>query len=127
MTSEEKKKLYAALSAPFPEHCIQRTEGRLTGRGYDTTGIGYQYIANRLNEVLGVGGWRAHRTVNVKEITRSTLIPIISAASRSKDVARIALPVRVRDTSHVSTAIRPIDAAIVKIWTFEMKKFLPML
>ncbi len=69
----------------------------------------------------------AEPTKNVKEITRSTLIPIISAASRSKDVARIALPVRVRDTSHVSTAIRPIDAAIVKIWTFEMKKFLPML
>ena len=71
MTHDEKKKIYAALAAPFPEHCIQRTEGRTTGRGYDTTGIGYQFIANRLNEVLGVGGWRAHRTVNVKEITRS--------------------------------------------------------
>lgn len=71
MTQQEKQKLYAALAAPFPEHCIQRTEGRVTGRGYDTTGIGYQFIANRLNEVLGVGGWRAHRTVTVKEITRS--------------------------------------------------------
>ncbi len=71
MTNEEKRKIYAALAAPFPEHCIQRTEGRLTGRGYDTTGIGYQHISNRLNEVLGVGGWRAHRTVNVKEITRA--------------------------------------------------------
>ncbi len=71
MTHDEKKKIYAALAAPFPEHCIQRTEGRVTGRGYDTTGIGYQHIANRLNEVLGVGGWRAHRTVMVKEITRA--------------------------------------------------------
>lgn len=71
MTHDEKKKTYAALAAPFPEHCIQRTEGRVTGRGYDTTGIGYQHIANRLNEVLGVGGWRAHRTVTVKEITRA--------------------------------------------------------
>lgn len=70
MTPEEKRKLYAALAAPFPEHCIQRTEGRVTGRGYDTTGIGYQHVVNRLNEVLGVGGWRAHRTVTVKEITR---------------------------------------------------------
>ena len=69
MTNEEKKKVYAALAAPFPEHAIQRTEGRITGRGYDTTGIGYQFICNRLNEVLGVGGWRANRTVNVKEIT----------------------------------------------------------
>jgi hypothetical protein len=79
MTQDEKKKLYAALAAPFPEHCIQRTEGRLTGRGYDTTGIGYQHIANRLNEVLGVGGWRAHRTVNVKEITRSNGRPAFEA------------------------------------------------
>jgi hypothetical protein len=71
MTLEEKRKLYAALAAPFPEQCIQRTEGRVTGRGYDTSGIGYQWIANRLNEVLGLGGFRAHRTVTVKEITRA--------------------------------------------------------
>jgi hypothetical protein len=71
MTNEEKKKIYAALAAPFPENCIQRTEGRVTGRGYDTAGIGYQFIANRLAEVLGVGGWRAHRTVTVKTITTS--------------------------------------------------------
>ncbi len=44
MTRDEKKKIYAARAAPFPEHCIQRTEGRVTGRGYDTTGIGYQFI-----------------------------------------------------------------------------------
>lgn len=79
MTQDEKKKIYAALAAPFPEHCIQRTEGRVTGRGYDTTGIGYQHIANRLNEVLGVGGWRAHRTVTVKEITRSNGRPAFEA------------------------------------------------
>jgi hypothetical protein len=71
MTQDEKKKIYTALAAAFPEHCIQRTEGRVTGRGYDTAGIGYQHIANRLNEVLGVGGWRAHRTVTVKEVLRS--------------------------------------------------------
>ena len=52
MTNEEKRKIYAALAAPFPEHCIQRTEGRITGRGYDTSGIGYQQVVNRLNEVL---------------------------------------------------------------------------
>ena len=79
MTNEEKKKIYQQLAAPFPEHCIQRTEGRLTGRGYDTSGIGYQHIANRLNEVLGVGGWRAHRTVNVKEVVRSNGRPAFEA------------------------------------------------
>jgi len=79
MTNEEKRKIYAALAAPFPEHCIQRTEGRLTGRGYDTVGYGYQHVANRLNEVLGVGGWRAHRTVVVKEIVRANGRPAFEA------------------------------------------------
>lgn len=71
MSEIDLKKLYEALSAPFPESCVQRTEGRLTGRGYDTTGIGDQHIANRLCSVVGVGGFRAHRTVTVKEFTRS--------------------------------------------------------
>ncbi len=79
MTNEEKRKIYAALAAPFPEHCIQRTEGRITGRGYDTVGYGYQHVANRLNEVLGVGGWRAHRVITVKEITRSNGRPAFEA------------------------------------------------
>ncbi len=79
MTNDEKRKLYAALAAPFPENCIQRTEGRVTGRGYDTTGIGYQFVCNRLNEVLGVGGWRAHRTVTVKEIMTSKGRPAFEA------------------------------------------------
>lgn len=79
MTNEEKRKIYAALAAPFPDHCIQRTEGRLTGRGYDTTGIGYAWITARLNEVLGLGNWRAHRTVTVKQITRGNGRPAYEA------------------------------------------------
>ncbi|OLE17330.1 MAG: hypothetical protein AUG88_07205 [Actinobacteria bacterium 13_1_20CM_4_68_12] len=63
---------------------------------------------------------------NVKEITRSMLIPIISAASRSNDVARIAFPVRVRETTSASAIVSPIDTAIVRIWMLEMKKLLPM-
>ena len=86
MTSAEKKAIYAALAKPFDEHCIQRTEGRLTGRGYDTSGIGYQFIANRLNEVLGVGGWRAHRVVTVKEVTRSNVRPGEAAALLQSDL-----------------------------------------
>ena len=47
MTNEEKKKIYMALAAGFPEEAIERTDGRVTGRGYSTTGIKYQYIASR--------------------------------------------------------------------------------
>lgn len=72
MTKEEKQKLYAALAAPFPEEAIERTNGKTTGRGYDTTGIKAQYIINRLNEVVGVGGWRTHREISVKEIATSS-------------------------------------------------------
>ncbi|GMU61121.1 MAG: hypothetical protein AMXMBFR34_28840 [Myxococcaceae bacterium] len=79
MDEKTRKAIYAALCAPFPEACIQRTEGRLTGRGYDTTGIGYQHIVNRLNDVLGIGGFRAHRTVTVKEIKRSNGRPAFEA------------------------------------------------
>lgn len=69
MTQDERKKLYAALSAPFPEEAIERTDGRVTGRGYSTTGIKYQYVVDRLNRELGPGSFRAHRTVTVKEVT----------------------------------------------------------
>jgi hypothetical protein len=79
MTNEEKKKIYAALAAPFPENAIQRTEGRVTGRGYDTVGIGYAFITARLNEVLGLGNWRAHRTVTVKQISRANGRPAYEA------------------------------------------------
>ena len=79
MDENTRKKMYAALSAPFPESCIQRTEGRLTGRGYDTTGIAYQFVVNRLNEVLGIGGFRVHREVTVKEVQRSNGRPAFEA------------------------------------------------
>lgn len=68
-TNEEKAAIYRALSAPFSEEAIQRTEGRVTGRGYDTTGVGYQFIANRLNEVLGIGCYRTEQDVKVREGT----------------------------------------------------------
>ena len=79
MDENTRKKMYQSLSAPFPESCIQRTEGRITGRGYDTTGIAYQFVVNRLNEVLGVGGFRVHREVTVKEVQRSNGRPAFEA------------------------------------------------
>ena len=38
--------IYRALSKPFPEDAIERTKGTLTHKGYDTTGVKYQYIVN---------------------------------------------------------------------------------
>jgi hypothetical protein len=75
----DRKKIYAALAAEFDQGCVQRTEGRLTGRGYDTSGIAYQFVVNRLNEVLGVGGFRVHREVTVKEVQRSNGRPAFEA------------------------------------------------
>lgn len=49
--------LYDLLSAPLPELGIQRSSKEQTKKGYDTTGYGYQFIVNRFNEVLGIGGW----------------------------------------------------------------------
>jgi hypothetical protein len=69
MTNDEKKKLFKILSAPFTEEAIERTEGRVTGRGYNTTGIKSAYIVARLNEVLGVGSYRTEQTTTVREST----------------------------------------------------------
>ncbi len=72
MTPEAKKKLYQQLAQPFPEEAIERTDGRQTGKGYSTTGIKAQFIINRLNETLGIGGWRTHRTIVVKELVTNS-------------------------------------------------------
>ena len=69
MTKEEKQQIYKQLSAPFSDEAIERTDGKLTGKGYSTTGIKYQYIVNRLNEVLGIGCWRTEQTITVREGT----------------------------------------------------------
>ena len=69
MTNDEKKKLFKILSAPFTDEAIERTEGRVTGRGYDTTGIKAAYIVARLNEVLGVGSYRTQQSTTVRETT----------------------------------------------------------
>ena len=47
------------LSEPLPDAAIERTDGRRTGKGYDTVGYGYQWVVDRLNEVLGPQGWKA--------------------------------------------------------------------
>lgn len=66
-TKEELYKIYKELSKPFPEEAIERTEARTTKKGYNTTGIKYQYIVNRLNEVLGIGGFQIEREFEIRE------------------------------------------------------------
>jgi hypothetical protein len=51
------KEVYEKLSEPFPKEAIQRTKKSDTGKGYNTTGYGEQYVVDRFNEVLGVTGW----------------------------------------------------------------------
>ena len=57
--------------------------------------------------------------MNVNTITRSMSIPIIAAASRSNDVARIALPVRVLLTRNQSTPQSKKAALMMMIRTSE--------
>lgn len=45
--------IQASLSAPFPKETIQRTKKEDTRKAYDTSGIGYQHLVNRFNDVLG--------------------------------------------------------------------------
>lgn len=69
MNAEAKRKLYEALCAPFPNEAIERTNGKQTGRGYDTAGVKVQWIIDRLNEVVGVGNWRVTRETSVHATT----------------------------------------------------------
>lgn len=84
MTKEERQKIYEALAAPFSEAAIERSDGRVTGRGYDTTGIKYQYVVNRLNEILGVGGYRVERSVKIRETTTAKGRPAFEATCEVK-------------------------------------------
>ena len=52
---------------------------------------------------------------NVAAITRLTSMPIISAACRSYEVARIALPSWVRETKYVSAIISTIVPTMTMI------------
>lgn len=49
--------IYTELSKEFASSVKKHSEGAKTGKGYDTTGIPYQYCVNRFNEVLGPQNW----------------------------------------------------------------------
>lgn len=59
--------LYSRLAAPMPAEAVQHADTKAI-KGYDSDGYGYQFVANRLNEVLGIGRWRtSHDVVGVDE------------------------------------------------------------
>lgn len=111
MTFEERKKIYVALSAPFGSEAIERTQGKQTGRGYDTTGIKAQFIINRLNDVLGPGGWRARRDTVVREVNTSSgrkayeaICSVVLELGEWSDGKFVVFADAVADGGHVSTS-----------------------
>jgi hypothetical protein len=46
------EELKVSLKELYGENCVERTKKEITRKGYDTTGYGYQFVANRLNELL---------------------------------------------------------------------------
>jgi len=46
------EELKMSLKDLYGEGCVERTKKEITRKGYDTTGYGYQFCVNRLNEVL---------------------------------------------------------------------------
>ncbi len=67
MNRAELEGIFRRLSAPFPDEAIERTKGDVTRKGYDTTGFRYQFVVDRLNEVLGLDGWRTETSFEVSE------------------------------------------------------------
>ena len=78
-TSEQLREIYRRLAEPFPEEAIERTRADVTKKGYDTSGIKYQYVVNRLNEVLGVGGFRVTREFALRERQSRSGYPMVEA------------------------------------------------
>lgn len=65
LTLEQRREIWVNFSKSFPAEAIERTRGSSTGKGYDTTGIKYIYVTQRLNEVVGIGGWTTQQNIAV--------------------------------------------------------------
>lgn len=80
ISKEAQAQIMQELSRPFPSEAIQRTKGSDTHKGYDTTGVGYIWISQRFNEVLGIAGWGIDkREISVKEGTTRSGKPTYEA------------------------------------------------
>jgi hypothetical protein len=58
ITAEDLKDLYPQLSAILGREAVQNVPKSISRKGYDTTGYGYQFLVNRMNEILGISHWR---------------------------------------------------------------------
>ncbi|SDY88607.1 hypothetical protein [Thermoactinomyces sp. DSM 45892] len=70
LTYEELPEKYKELSADLPREAIDHVPKEKSRKAYDTTGYGYQFCVNRLNEVL-FGHWREITTVVKQEVAKS--------------------------------------------------------
>jgi hypothetical protein len=67
-SEEWKRWVFKEFSKPFPEEAIERTKGSETRKNYDTAGIRYAFVTQRLNDVVGLHGWRmSHRIIKEEE------------------------------------------------------------
>jgi hypothetical protein len=74
----DKEKL-TLLMGSFPKAAEQRVAKGVSRKGYDSTGLGYQVIVNRMNTVVGVGNWGF-------EITEKTMVEGRTKGERPKTV-----------------------------------------
>ncbi|NNG66434.1 hypothetical protein HKI81_04165 [Caldanaerobacter subterraneus] len=95
LTMEELTKLYPKLSAKLPEEAIQVATKEQTKKGYDTTGYGYQYIVNRMNEVLGPSHWRQ-------------IVEIIKEVPKGDKLVEVTMRVTVQIGNWISGTFVPI-------------------
>lgn len=73
--------VYKKLSADLPKEGIEHVPSTKSRKGYDTTGYGYQFHVNRLNEVL-FGHWRAiHKVVKEHETKTASGKPMYKIVS----------------------------------------------
>lgn len=59
--------IYDELKQPLADEAVERASKEITRKGYDTTGYQYQYLVERLNEVVGIENWGMDHDI-VKEI-----------------------------------------------------------
>lgn len=58
---------HEACQQMLPEEAIQKVTASQSGKQYDATGYGYQYIADRLSNVFGPAGWtEEHESIETK-------------------------------------------------------------
>lgn len=55
------------LAAKFAESAVERTKAAQTRKGYDTTGIKYAYVVERMNEQLGLGWTYGDEVIDVEK------------------------------------------------------------